>query len=59
MVFFCIVPGLQAQIAPKFKVIAFYNGTYDAAHISFVTEAHQWFPNLAAQYNFSYESTTN
>lgn len=44
---------------PKFKVIAFYNGTYDAAHISFVKEANQWFPGIAAQYGFSYESTTN
>lgn len=44
---------------PKFKVIAFYNGTWDAAHISFVKEANQWFPGIAAQYGFSYESTTN
>lgn len=44
---------------PKFKVIAFYNGTWDAAHISFVKEANQWFPSIAAQYGFSYESTTN
>jgi len=49
---------VQAQ-APRFKVIAFYNGTWDAAHISFVKEANQWFPAIAAQYNFSYESTTN
>ncbi len=45
--------------APKFKVIAFYNGTWDAVHISFVKEANQWFPSIAAQYGFSYESTTN
>jgi hypothetical protein len=44
---------------PKFKVIAFYNGTWDAAHISFVKEANQWFPGIAAQYGFTYESTTN
>jgi hypothetical protein len=49
---------VQAQ-TPRFKVIAFYNGTWDAAHISFVKEANQWFPAIAAQYNFSYESTTN
>lgn len=45
--------------APRFKVIAFYNGTWDAAHINFVKEANQWFPQLAAQYGFSYESTNN
>jgi hypothetical protein len=49
---------VQAQ-APRFKVIAFYNGTWDAAHISFVKEANQWFPAIAAQYNFSYEATSN
>lgn len=50
--------NLRAQ-APRFKVIAFYNGTWDAAHISFVKEANQWFPDIAAQYNFSYEATNN
>jgi hypothetical protein len=50
--------NLQAQ-APRFRVIAFYHGTYDPAHISFVREANQWFPQIAAQYNFSYEATTN
>ena len=44
---------------PKFKVIAFYNGTWDPAHINFVKEANPWFTNLAAQNGFSYESTTN
>ncbi|MBO9203342.1 MULTISPECIES: carbohydrate-binding protein [Niastella] len=44
---------------PRFKVIAFYNGTWDAAHINFVHEANPWFTNLAAQNGFSYESTNN
>jgi len=44
---------------PRFKVIAFYSGTYDEAHKSFVKEAREWFPALAAQYNFSWESTNN
>jgi hypothetical protein len=44
---------------PRFKVIAFYNGTWDAAHISFVKEANQWFPQKAAEHGFSYTSTTN
>ncbi|WP_298740963.1 carbohydrate-binding protein [uncultured Chitinophaga sp.] len=49
---------VQAQ-APRFKVIAFYNGNFDKAHISFVREANKWFPAIAAQYNFSYEATNN
>jgi hypothetical protein len=44
---------------PKFKVVAFYNGTYDQAHINFVHEANPWFTNLAAQYGFSYTATNN
>ncbi|MEU9011890.1 ThuA domain-containing protein [Streptomyces sp. NPDC048479] len=49
----------QAPQEPAFKVIAFYNGTWDAAHISFVKEANQWFPQTAARNNFSYTSTNN
>ena len=45
--------------APKFKVIAFYTGRSDLAHISFVHEANQWFPQMAEKYGFTYDSTTN
>ncbi|MDC0707035.1 ThuA domain-containing protein [Stigmatella sp. ncwal1] len=45
--------------APSFKVLAFYNGTWDAAHIDFVKEANRWFPQLAAQNGFSYTSTND
>ena len=48
-----------APLAPDFKVIAFYNGTWDAAHIDFVKEANEWFPRTAAQNNFSYTATTD
>lgn len=54
--------GLKASAAPQapaFKVIAFYNGTWDAAHIDFVKEANEWFPRTAAQNNFTYTPTTN
>ncbi|MEU8271738.1 ThuA domain-containing protein [Sphaerisporangium sp. NPDC049002] len=51
--------GAQAAIAPSFKVLAFYNGTWDAAHINFVQEANRWFPQVAAQNNFSYTATNN
>ena len=32
--------------APKFKVLAFYTGKEDRAHISFVQEANRWFPEV-------------
>lgn len=52
--------SLNAQSpAPRFKVVAFYTGKNDLAHISFVHEANRWFPQMAAKYDFSYEATTN
>jgi hypothetical protein len=52
--------GSEAKAAAaQFKVLAFYNGTFDAAHINFVHEANAWFPQLAAQNNFSYTSTND
>jgi uncharacterized protein len=64
MILFCAVglgvSTLKAQgPAPQFRVIAFYTGKDDPAHISFVHEANEWFPKMAARYNFSYEATTN
>jgi len=44
---------------PRFKAIAFYTARNDKAHISFVHDANQWFPKMAAKYNFSYDSTKN
>jgi type 1 glutamine amidotransferase len=49
----------QAAAATNFKVLAFYNGTYDAAHIDFDKEAKVWFPQMGAQYGFSWEATTD
>jgi len=56
-----IICGLlhAEDAAPKFKVIAFYTGKSDLAHISFVKEANRWFPETAAKYHFSYQATTN
>ncbi|MDH2430834.1 RICIN domain-containing protein [Sphaerisporangium sp. TRM90804] len=48
----------QAAAAP-FKVLAFYNGTWDAAHIDFGKEAREWFPSAAAQNGFTWEATTD
>src|SRR5690348_15875281 len=42
-----------------FKVIAFYTARHDLAHISFVHEANKWFPAIARQYHFTYNSTDN
>lgn len=44
---------------PKFKIIAFYTGKNDKAHVSYVHEANKWFPKMAEKYNFSYDSTSN
>ena len=42
---------------PRFSVIAFYTGKNDKAHMSFVREANQWFPRMAAEHAFAYTST--
>ncbi|AEY85531.1 glycosyl hydrolase [Streptomyces hygroscopicus subsp. jinggangensis 5008] len=52
-------PAHAGSQAPAFRVIAFYNGTWDAAHIDFVKEANAWFPQAAAQNDFTYTATTN
>ena len=44
---------------PKFSVIAFFTAKEDAAHISFVHEAEQWFPEMAAKYSFRFDTTSN
>ena len=44
---------------PAFKVIAFFTAKEDQAHISFVREAEQWFPKMAATYHFSFDTTSN
>ncbi|WJS92951.1 ThuA domain-containing protein [Flavobacterium johnsoniae] len=44
---------------PKFNVIAFYTAKNDQAHISFVHEANKYFPKLAKENHFQYDSTSN
>ncbi len=51
--------GSQAQKKPAFRVIAFYTAKNDQAHISFVHEANRWFPKMAAQHGFQYDSTSD
>jgi len=49
----------QNRKKPKFKVIAFYTAQNDQAHISYVHEANKWFPKVAAENHFEYDSTSN
>src|SRR4051812_8834733 len=49
----------QTATQPLFKVVAFYTARNDQAHISFVHEANRWFPQMAAKYDFSYDSTND
>ena len=51
--------SVGAQTAPAFKVLAFYTGTNDLAHISFVEEANKWFPETGRRHGFTYESTSD
>jgi uncharacterized protein len=52
--------SVQTQDAtPKFKALAFYTGVNDRAHISFVNEANQRFPEIARANGFRYEATTD
>lgn len=48
-----------AKKNPDFKVIAFYTGKNDKAHISFVNEANSWFSEMGKKKHFSYESTND
>ncbi|MGW3290146.1 ThuA domain-containing protein [Streptomyces sp. NPDC001002] len=52
-------PAQAAPAAEPFRVLALYNGTWDAAHISFVHEANTWFPQQAAANGFTYTSSNN
>jgi len=56
----CFSSALNANNSkPKFSVIAFFTAKQDPAHISFVHEAEQWFPGVAAKNNFSFDTTSD
>lgn len=62
LVVLVLVPGQggsAAPAAPRYKVLGLYQGTWDAAHISFVKEANPWFSRMATQHNFSYTASTD
>ena len=54
-----VPPAHAAPAAAPFKVLALYNGTWDAAHIDFVKEANDWFPQQAAANGFTYTASNN
>lgn len=58
IIFIAAIPA-RAQDKSLFRVIAFYTAKNDAAHISYVHEANCWFPQIAKQYHFTYDSTNN
>lgn len=51
--------SLHAQPAKPKKVIAFFTGRADLAHISFVGQAHAWFQKELAKHNIRYDTTRN
>jgi hypothetical protein len=57
--FLFFVSGTAQSKKPLFKVIAFYTAQEDLAHISYVHEANKFFPKIAAEYNFQYDSTND
>jgi len=58
--FICFLGFSQSKKTDsKFKVIAFYTAKNDQAHISFVHEANKWFPKIAEENHFQYDSTSN
>ncbi|GAA3544785.1 hypothetical protein GCM10022222_30570 [Amycolatopsis ultiminotia] len=50
-------PVVSSAAASPFSVLAFYSGTFDAAHISFEQEANDWFPQQAAANGYTYTAT--
>jgi hypothetical protein len=54
----CSVIGAKNN-TPEFRVIAFSTAKEDQALISFVHEAERWFPQVAARYNFSFDTRSN
>jgi uncharacterized protein len=56
---FLLSSAAEKKNMTEFKVVAFYTGINDAAHVSFVHEANRWFSAMAEQYNFTYDSTNN
>lgn len=50
---------LRAQADSSGRVIAFFTGTKDAAHISFIQDAHPWLRRECAAMGLSYDTCSN
>ena len=50
-------PAHRAE--PAFRVLAFFTGEQDEAHISFLGEAVRWFPKVAAEHGFTFDTTSD
>jgi len=44
---------------PAFRVVAFFTGKEDEAHIAFLHEAEAWFPKVAERYHFRFDTTSD
>jgi uncharacterized protein len=49
----------QNDSIPTFRVIGFFTGKNDPAHVSFVHEANTWLASTAKKYHFAYDSTND
>jgi hypothetical protein len=56
---YCCLALTAAESKPKFRVIGFFTGKEDRAHISFLDEAMLWFPQQATRYDFEFDTTPN
>jgi hypothetical protein len=50
---------LARRAEPSFRVLAFFTGKQDQAHISFLGEAVRWFPTVAAEHGFAFDTTSD
>jgi type 1 glutamine amidotransferase len=53
-----VIAPAPASAAP-FRVLAFWSGTWDAAHISFAHEANTWFAQQAGANGYTYSQTND
>lgn len=51
--------AVQGSADPSFRVLAFFTGKQDQAHISFLGEAVKWFPQQAAANGFTFDTTSD
>ncbi|MFS8103432.1 ThuA domain-containing protein [Lentzea alba] len=54
-----LVPVTGTAQAAPFKVLGFYSGNHDLAHIAFVNEANPWLTRAGQENGFTYEATND